>query len=190
MCACYQVVVKMLNVMKNHLLGQDPEFEARRRLINEAHNLRRLSVSSHSNFPVLLGFDTKSMPYHIITAFECWGNLQKFVQLQRDMESRAQPVDLLKMLVGVVCALLHLEKLGLVHRCVNAENILVGDNFVCKLSGLHFLRLLSLEPTKQGILLTKIFAEYRFHVHLHIKKQIRNCDFGPNQTKVQTTRYA
>ena len=187
MCACNQVIVKMLNVLKTHLLAEDPKFEARTRLINEAHNLRRLSASRHPNFPVLLGFDTKSMPYHIITGFECWGNLRKFLQRRRDVESRYQAVHLLRMLDGVVCALLHLEKLGLVHRCVNADNILVGDNFVCKLSGLHSLRRLTLETTEQGILFTKIFAEYRTRLHLHMRKQIRNFDFRPSQTKIQTT---
>ena len=179
-CARNQVVVKILKVMKDHLLAEDPNFEARTRLINEAYNLRLLSASRHPNFPVLLGFDSKSMPYHIITAFECWGNLRKFLQRRQDVESRDQAVHHLRMLDGVVCALSHLEKLGLVHRCVNAENILVGDNFVCKLSGLHSLRRLTLESTEQGILFTKIFAEYRTRVHLHIKKQIRNCDFRPN----------
>ena len=187
MCACNQVVVKMLSVMKNHLLGEDPKFEARTRLMFEAHNLRRLSASRHPNFPVLLGFDTKSMPYHIITGFECWGNLRKFLQRGRDVESRDQAVHLLRMLDGVVCALLHLQKLGLVHRCLSAENILVGDNFVCKLSGLHSLRRLTLEKTEQGIFFTEIFAEYRTGVRFHIRKHIRNFDFRPNQTKIQTT---
>ncbi|XP_067027393.1 uncharacterized protein [Acropora muricata] len=144
-----KVVVKILKVMRNHLLAEDPKFEARTRLINEAHNLRLLSASRHPNFPVLLGFDTRSIPYHIITAFECWGNLLKFLQRRQDVESRDQAGHLLKMLDGIVCALSHLQKLGLVHRCVNAENILVGDNFVGKLSGLHCLRRLTLETTKQ-----------------------------------------
>ena len=157
MCACNQVVVKMLNVMKNHLLGEDPKFEARTRLMYEAHNLRHLGASSHRNFPVLLGFDTKSMPYHIITAFECRGNLRTFLQRRQDVESRNQTVHLLRMLDGVVCALLHLEILELVHRCVNAENILVGDNFVCKLSGLHSLRRLTPGTMEQGILFNEIF---------------------------------
>ena len=177
----------MLNVMKNHLLGEDPKFEARTRMMYEAHNLRRLGASSHPNFPVLLGFDTKSMPYHIITAFECWGNLRKFLQRRQDVESRDQALHLLKMLDGVVCALLHLEKLGLVHRCVNAENILVGDNFVCKLSGLHSLRRLTVETMEQGILLTEIFEDYRTGKNLHIRKQIRNCDFRRSEIKIQTT---
>lgn len=182
-CACNQGVVKILKVMKKHLLEEDPKFKARTRLINEAHNLRLLSASRHPNFPVLLGFDTRSIPYHIITAFECWGNLRKFLQRRQDVESREQAGRLLKVLDGIVCALSHLQKLGLVHRCVNAENILVGVNFVGKLSGLDSLRRLTLETTKQGILFTLIFAEYRTRVHLHIKKQIRNWYVRPNQTK-------
>ena len=177
----------MLNVMKNHLLGEDPKFEARTRMMYEAHNLRLLSASSHPNFPVLLGFDTKSMPYHIITAFECWGNLRTFLQRRQDVESRDQAVHLLRMLDGVVCALLHLEKLGLVHRCVKAENILVGDTFVCKLSGLHSLRRLTLQTIEQGILFTYIFEDSRTGVHLHIRKQIRISDFRRSQIKIQTT---
>ena len=140
----------MLNVKKNHLLANNPDFEARKRLINEAHNMRRLSESQHPNFPVLLGFDTINLPFHIITAFERWGNLRQFLRVRRDMETNVQPVDLLKLLNGICRALSHIEALGLVHRCVNAENILVGDNFECKLSGLHSLRPLTFEQGDQG----------------------------------------
>ncbi|XP_068676830.1 uncharacterized protein [Montipora foliosa] len=148
-----KVAVKVLNVKKNHLLADNPDFEARRRLIYEADNMRQLSGSQHPNFPVLLGFDTTNMPFHIITAFEKWGKLQHFLHLRRDKEPYVQPVDLLKMLIGICRALSHIEALELVHRCVNAENILVGDNFVCKLSGLHSLRPLTFEQRDQANLL-------------------------------------
>ena len=147
----------MLNVKKNHLLANNPDFEARRRLINEADIMRRLSESQHPNFPVLLGFDTINLPFHIITAFEKWGNLRQFLQLRRDMEPYVQPVDLLKMLNGICRALSHIEALELVHRCVNAENILVGDTFECKLSGLHSLRPLTFEQSDQGNALKHMF---------------------------------
>ncbi|XP_068675843.1 uncharacterized protein [Montipora foliosa] len=144
-----KVAVKVLNVKKNHLLALNPDFEARRRLNNEADNMRRLSESQHPNFPVLLGFDTINLPFHIITAFEKWGNLRQFLQQRRDKEPYVQPVDLLKMIMGICRALSHIEALGLVHRCVKAENILVGDNFECKLSGLHSLRPLTFEKSDQ-----------------------------------------
>ncbi|XP_068675220.1 uncharacterized protein [Montipora foliosa] len=149
---CKKVAVKVLNVKKNHLLANNPDFEARKRLINEAHNMRRLSESQHPNFPVLLGFDTINLPFHIITAFEKWGNLRQFLRVRRDMETNVQPVDLLKLLNGICRALSHIEALGLVHRCVNAENVLVGDNFECKLSGLHSLRPLTFEQGDQDSL--------------------------------------
>ena len=38
---------------------------------------------------------------------------------------------------------LYLQKLGLVHRAVMAANVLVGDNYVCKLSGMQFLQQLT-----------------------------------------------
>ena len=176
--------------MKNHLLGEDPKFEARTRLMNEAHNLRLLSASSHPNFPVLLGFDTERMPYHIITAFECWGNLRNFLQQRRDMESRDQTVCLLKMLKGVICALLHLGTMKLVHCSVNAENILVGDNFVCKLSGLHFLRHHTQEPTKQGILFANIFGRIIVLKYISISESQTRYEIAiSGQTKQIKTRF-
>ncbi|XP_068726267.1 uncharacterized protein [Montipora capricornis] len=145
------VAVKVLNVKKNHLLADNPDFKARRRLINEADNMRRLSESQHPNFPVLLGFDTINLPFHIITAFEKWGNLRQFLQLCRYKEQYVQQLDLRKMLIGICRALSRIEALELVHRCVKAENILVGDNFECKLSGLHSLRPLRIfEQSDQG----------------------------------------
>ena len=61
-----------------------------------------------------------------------------------------KPTQLLKMLIGISDALLYLEKLGLVHRAIMAENILVGDNFVCKLSGLHALKQLTVDISNGG----------------------------------------
>lgn len=147
------MAVKVLFVKKNHLLEEDPKFQARERLFREVHNMRRLNTSQHSNyFPVLLGYDTKSFPYHLITRFETWGDLLQFVQMSRESETHLKPVDLFKMLINISHALLHLEELGLVHRAVMAENVLVGDNYVCKLSGLHSLRQFTRGTSSQGIL--------------------------------------
>ena len=103
--------------------------------------MRRLNASKHSNFPVLLAYDTQSLPYHVITEFERFGNLLKFVQNSReDHRLTLRSNQLLLMLKGITDALLHLEKLGFVHRAVMAENVLVGDNYVCKLSGLYAMK--------------------------------------------------
>ena len=133
------MAIKIIYVKKDHLL-KDPKFQARERLTQEVYNMRRLSASQHPNFPILLGYDTKIVPYHLITAFERWGDLLQFVRVSRGRGPHLQPTDLLRMLIDICDALLNLELLGLVHRAVMAENVLVGENFVCKLSGLHSLR--------------------------------------------------
>jgi len=138
-----KVAVKVLFVKKEQLLEDSPSTNARERLIREADCLRMLNQSRHPNITVLLGYDTKSLPYHIITAFEKWGNLLQFLCRSRENSPRPQPVQLLSMLVNIADALLYLEKLGLVHRAVMAANVLVGDNYVCKLSGMQSLRQLT-----------------------------------------------
>lgn len=140
----------MLYAKKHHLLEEDPKFEARKRLIREADNMRRLTACQHPNFPVLLGYNTEQLPYHLITAFESHGNLLQLVRRSREREPHLKPIQLLEMLTGISRALLYLEELGLVHRSVMAENILVGDNFLCKLGGLHSLRQLTRGPVNQG----------------------------------------
>lgn len=120
--------------MKNHLLEEDPEFQARNRLIRDVDNIRRLTASQHPNFPVLLGYDSKSFPYHLITEYEKWGDLLQFVRMPREREPHLKPIDLLTMLIDISEALLHLEVLGFVHRSVMAENVLLGENYTCKLS--------------------------------------------------------
>lgn len=132
-----KVAVKVLFVKKQHLLEDNPFTNARERLIREADFLRMLNKSRHPNIPVLLGYDTTSLPYHIITAFEKFGNLLQFVRRSRENSPRLQPVQLLRMLINIADALLYLEQLGLVHRAVMAANVLVGDNYVCKLSGMQ-----------------------------------------------------
>ena len=139
-----KVAVKVLFVKKQHLLEDNPFTKARERLIREADCLRMLNAESrHPNITVLLGYDTKSLPYHIITAFEKFGNLLQFVRRSRENSPPLKPVQLLKMLINIAEALLYLEKLGLVHRAVMAANVLVGDNYVCKLSGMQSVQQLT-----------------------------------------------
>ena len=138
-----KVAVKVLFVKKEHVLEDSPSTNARERLIREANCLRMLNQSRHPNITVLLGYDTKSLPYHIITAFEKWGDLLQFLWRTRENIPCLQPVQLLRMLVDIADALLYLEKLSLVHRAVMAANVLVGDNYVCKLSGMQSLQQLT-----------------------------------------------
>ena len=54
------------------------------------------------------------------------------------------------MLIDISKALLYLQRLGLVHRVVMAENVLVGETFTCKLSGLHSLQKLPADSLSEG----------------------------------------
>nr|XP_058966526.1 tyrosine-protein kinase JAK2-like isoform X2 [Pocillopora verrucosa] len=47
------------------------------------------------------------------------------------------------MILDITDALLFLEEKGLVHRAVMAANVLVGDGYICKLSGMQHLRKLT-----------------------------------------------
>ena len=149
-----KVAVKVLFVKKQHLLEDNPFTNARERLIREADCLRMLNESRHPNITVLLGYDTKSLPYHIITAFEKFGNLLQFVRRSRENSPRLTPVQLLMMLINVAEALLYLEKLGLVHRAVMAANVLVGDNYVCKLSGMQSVQQLTSQSKSPQCVMT------------------------------------
>ena len=140
-----KVAVKVLFVEKQHLLEENPAFDARESLIREAHYLKLLNESRHPNIPVLLAYDTKSFPYHIITAFEKCGDLLQFVRKSRGSSSCLHLTHL-GMLINITDALLYIKSSGLVHRAVMAANVLVGDGYVCKLSGMQHLRQL----TNQG----------------------------------------
>ena len=143
-----KVAVKVLFVYKYDLVQENPTFLAKERLIQEAENLRRLNAAHHPNIPVLLAYDTKTLPYHLITTFERWGNLLQFLRRSRERNPPLQPAQLLKMLLDIVDALLFLEKSGLVHRAVMTANVLVGDSYVCKLSGMQYLQQLTTQSKK------------------------------------------
>lgn len=148
-----EVVVKILYVTKQEFMACDSPDQSRTRdrLVSEAYNLRRLRCLNHPHISVLLGCNTKSLPYHIITEFERNGNLLHFVRASREDDAEPLPTFvLLKMLLEIIEALLLLENQGLVHRAVMAENILVGDNCVCKLSGMHSLRQLQKGSVDEG----------------------------------------
>ena len=145
--------MKILSVKRQHLLEKDSKFQSRNRerFIREAYNLKRLNASQHPNLPVLLGYNTETLPFHIITVYETWGDLLHFVRKSRQSIHHLQTIQLLKMLIDISEALLHLEESNLVHRAVMAENVLVGDSYVCKLSGFHALKQLTIgASTERG----------------------------------------
>ena len=147
-----EVIVKICNVTKQDILeSESPDHSGKReKIISEAYNLRRLRFFNHPNIAVLLGCNTKSLPYHVITEFEKKGNLLCFVQASRWDDELLPTRILLKMLLDVIEALLFLENRGLVHRAVMAENILVGDDRRCKLGGMHALRQLQKGYAEEG----------------------------------------
>ncbi|KAL9950624.1 hypothetical protein ACROYT_G043149 [Oculina patagonica] len=145
-----KVAVKILGVTKQDILEETPtvQTEAKKRLIAEAYNLWQLNSlpDRHPNIPVLLAYNTATLPYHIITEYEKHGNLLQLVRASRQVQVLPSTV-LYKIFIGITEGLLYLhEKLHLVHRVVMAENILVGDGYTCKLSGLHSLGMLQNGP--------------------------------------------
>lgn len=145
-----EAVVKVMYVTNQNLRGKMPSDcqQANRRFIREAHFLSR--IQKHPNFPTLLSYNTETLPYHLITEYESQGNLLQLLQRTHDPHSRLEETLLLQMLIDIADALQYLAKLHLVHRSVMAKNVLVGDDNVCKLSGLHSLRPIDWGPLTEG----------------------------------------
>ena len=147
-----KVVVKILGVTKQDVLegGLTEQSEGKKRIIAEAYNLWQLnSLNRHPNIPVLLAYNTETLPYHIVTQYEKHGDLLKLVRASREAQDLPSPV-LYKMLIGITEGLLYLQGKHLVHRAVMAENVLVGDGHTSKLSGLHSLGMLGYRPGREG----------------------------------------
>ena len=140
-----RAAVKILAVTKQDTLEENPtvQSEAKKRLIAEAYNLCQLnSLEQHPNIPVLLAYNTTTLPFHIITKYEKYGDLLQLVRTSREVQALPSSV-IYKMFIGIIEGLLYLhQKLHLVHRAVMAVNILVGDDYTSKLSGLHSLEML------------------------------------------------
>ena len=148
-----EVAVKVLGVTKKDLLEEESllQSEAKKRLRAEAYNLWQLNnLRTHPNIPGLLAYNTATFPFHIITEYERYGNLLQFVRGSRESKPLLSAI-LYKMLIGITEGLLYLqEELHLVHRAVMAENILVGDGHIPKLSGMHSLAVLQYGPNRDG----------------------------------------
>ena len=140
-----RAAVKILAVTKQDTLEENPtvQSEAKKKLIAEAYNLCQLnSLEQHPNIPVLLAYNTTTLPFHIITKYEKYGDLLQLVRTSREVQALPSSV-IYKMFIGIIEGLLYLhQKLHLVHRAIMAVNILVGDDYTSKLSGLHSLEML------------------------------------------------
>lgn len=148
-----KAAIKILAVTKQDILEENPtvQSEVKKRLIAEAYNLWQLnSLNQHPNIPALLAYNTTTLPFHIITQYEKYGNLLQLVRTSREVQALPSSV-IYKMFIGITEGLLYLQKkLHLVHRAVMAENILVGDGYTCKLSGMHSLGMQQNRPYVDG----------------------------------------
>lgn len=148
-----KAAVKTLAVTKQDILEENPtvQSKAMKRLIAEAYNLWLLnSINHHPNIPVILAYNTTASPFHIITQYEKHGNLLQLVRTSREVQALPSSV-IYKIFIGIIDGLLYIQqKLLLVHRAVMAVNILVGDGYTSKLSGLHSLELLQNRPHGDG----------------------------------------
>ena len=148
-----KAAVKTLAVTKQDILEENPtvQSKAKKRLIAEAYNLWRLnSIDHHPNIPVILAYNTTALPFQIITQYEKHGNLLQLVRTSREVQALPSSV-IYKIFIGIIDGLMYIQqKLLLVHRAVMAVNILVGDGYTSKLSGLHSLELLQNKPHGDG----------------------------------------
>jgi len=162
-----KVAVKILAVTKQDIQEENPteQSKAKKRLIAEAYNLRQLNtLPQHPNIPRLFAYNTTTLPFHIITQYEKYGDLLQLVRTSREVQALSSSV-IYKMLISITEGLLYLQqKLYLVHRAVMAENVLVGDGYTCKLTGLHSLGRLQHKRHGDG----KINFNGDNHVHFHI----------------------
>lgn len=145
-----EAVVKVMYVTNQNVRGRMPSDcqQVNRRFIREAHFLSR--IQKRPSFPILLSYNTETLPYHLITEYEGKGNLLQLLQREHDQHSRLEETLILQMLINIADALQYLAKLHLVHRSVMAKNVLVGVDNVCKLSGLHSLRPIDWGPLSKG----------------------------------------
>ena len=147
-----EAVVKVMYVTNQNVWVKLPPdcLQAEQRLTREAYFLCRLQTLKHPNFPILLSYNTVTMPYHLITGYESQGSLLELLQESHVKHSLLEVTVLLQMLINIADALQTLAQLGLVHRSVMAENVLVGDSHVCKLNGLHSVQPITWEPLTKG----------------------------------------
>ncbi len=134
-----EAVVKTHYVTKQDILEGDSRDQSKTRylLMSEVDKLSRLNGLSHPHKAVLL--ESKSLE------FERNDNLLQFVQASREGNELLPTPLPLKIILDITEALLFLQD-----RAVMAENVLVGDNYVCKLTGMHSLRQLQKESTDEG----------------------------------------
>ena len=79
-------------------------------------------------------------PASIVTEYMCHGTLLDFL---RKGKGHHYPLSrLLHCAVQIACGMSYLEKEGYIHRDLKAARILVGSNFVCKIAGFRFARIL------------------------------------------------
>ena len=79
-------------------------------------------------------------PIYIITEFMCHGTLLDFLQKGKGQNFKFP--SLIHCAIQVASGMKYLEKEGYINLDLRAGTILVGDNFVCKVAGFHFVRVL------------------------------------------------
>nr|XP_039250024.1 ephrin type-A receptor 5-like isoform X1 [Styela clava] len=123
-------------------------------LIDQTNLLREACTMAQFRDPNILqlkGVVTKTVPTMIISEFMENGSLDRFLMANRGQFSVLQLVN---MLHGISSGMRYLSDMQYVHRDLAARNILVGDDYVCKVSDFGLSRNLENDPhatyTTQG----------------------------------------
>lgn len=108
--------------------------------LHEAHIMQRFN---HPNIVRLIGLCTQEKPYYIITEFLKHGNLFEYLN-SNEGKLLGQP-QLIKMAAQVASGMLQLELCNYIHRNLAAQNILVGENLICKVGNFQFAQVSDLK---------------------------------------------
>ncbi|CAK8691636.1 unnamed protein product [Clavelina lepadiformis] len=101
--------------------------------------LESLNEIQHKNIAKIYGMVLTEKPFRIVTEYLCNGNLQDYFRSELGLESVYR--HHLYMAAQVASGMAYLEANSVIHGDLRGENILVGQNNLCKISGIKLTEL-------------------------------------------------
>lgn len=149
------------NVIINSRQSQAPSNRGLKRFIDEAQNLSK--ITDHSGIVEVLNFFSANSTAYIVMEFLDGISLKNYIKRKG---GKLAPTDALTILKPVILSLKGVHDLGLIHRDISPDNILITRNGEVKLIDFGAAKFTGGEGGEVSIVLKQGFApeeQYRLH---------------------------
>ncbi|KAK2957979.1 putative NEK protein kinase [Blattamonas nauphoetae] len=110
-------------------------------------SLRTLRSIAHNSINPIVDFRHENGKYYCVTPFTQHGTLKEYISEEKQKETQIFEDRIWNVLVQILSSLKVLDEMHMFHGNLRAENVIIGQNFVVRLTDAFLITLVKVDPT-------------------------------------------